>query len=88
LFVGDLDGLPKVVGSLYGVKPVVDENVLTLNETQVIDDEFQKFLLPELDLILSHLEILTDGPQKLRGVLQPNYNLAYRTIGRSQLLSL
>ena len=80
MFIGDLDRFTKVVGSLDRIKPMVDKNVLALNKTQVIHYQFQELLLTKLDLILRHLEILTNGPDKLGGVLQPNNNLPHRTI--------
>lgn len=67
---------------------MVQENVLTLNEAQIVYYNLEEFLFAELNLALRHLVVLAYRPNKLRRVLQSDQNFPHRTVRRPQLLGL
>ena len=88
LFIGDLNGFTKIVGSLDRVKAMINKDILTLNKTQVIHNQFEELLFPKLDFTLWHLKILAYCPYELRGILKSDEHLSHRTVRGPQLFCL
>ncbi len=74
LLVGDLDGFAEVVGGFKLVECVIDKNILTLNEAEIVDNEFGEVVFAELDLSFGHFEVLADCPNELGGRLEADDN--------------
>ncbi len=76
LLVGDLDGFAEVVGCFEFIECMIDKNILTLNEAEIVDNKFGEVIFTKLDLSLRHFEVLTDCPNELRGRLEADDNFA------------
>jgi hypothetical protein len=74
LLVGDLDGFAEVVGSFEFVQSMIDKNILTLNEAEIVDNEFGEVIFAELDLSFRDFEVLADCPNELGGRLEADDN--------------
>lgn len=76
LLVGDLNGLAEVVGGFEFVEGMIDKNILTLNEAEIVDNEFGKVVFAELNLSFGHFEVLADCPNELGGRLEADDHFA------------
>jgi hypothetical protein len=76
LLVGDFDGFAEVVCGFELIQSMIDKNILTLNEAEIVNNKFGEVIFTKLDLSLRHFEVLTDCPNELRGRLEADDNFA------------